>query len=105
MLWPFVGKRIGGDGTNALPDGRSVVLALYKYDSCGYCFRVFRAIDRLNVNIEYRDTRADPAWRADLLAHTGTTQVPCLKIDDRYLLESLDIVAWLDAHFGARTPA
>lgn len=105
MPWPFGGDRIGGEGRNTLPDGRDVRLALYKYDTCPYCMRVFRAIDRLNVNVEYRDTHRDAPWSADLRAHTGMTQVPCLKIDDEYMHESSDIIAWLDAHFPPKSTA
>lgn len=101
MLWPFGSRRVGGDGANVLRDGRTVLLALYKYDTCVFCYRVYRAIDRLKVDVEYRDVRAEPAWRKDLIANTGMSQVPCLKIDERYLHESLDIVEWLDEHFRA----
>ena len=55
--------RSGGSGDNV---GQQH-LALYKFDSCPYCKRVFRTIDQLAVNIEYRDTRSDPKWRKVLL--------------------------------------
>ena len=70
-------------------------LVLYKFDACPYCFRVMRAIDKLGVQVEYRDTRADPRWRADLIQKTGMTQVPCLFIDGKPMFESADIVSWL----------
>lgn len=98
-------ERRGGDGQNPRPDGTTVVLALYKFDSCPYCQKVFRAIDALNVNVEYRDIRKDATWRQDLYQHTNRTTVPCLKIDDRYLHESTDIVAWLRRHYPPKPPA
>ncbi len=95
--------RTGGDGANTLADGSAVHLALYKYDSCPYCRMVFRAIDGLDVNIEYRDTRASAQWRDDHRQRTGRTQVPCLLIDGEPLFESADIQQWLVEHFAARS--
>lgn len=91
--------RQGGDGTNELPNGGSVYLALYKYDSCGFCQRVFRTIDKTGVNVEYRDIHADFEHRKALVALTGRGTVPCLVIDGEPMLESMDIVRWLDETF------
>ena len=93
--------RTGGSGLNALSDGREMRLVLYKFDSCPACRRVFRAIDDLDVAIEYRDTRTERQWRADLMKRTGRTQVPCLFIDGDPMFESRDIAAWLREHFPA----
>ena len=70
-------------------------LALYAYDACPYCQRVYRVMAELELDIEKRDTLRDPARRAELRAQTGRTQVPCLFIDGQPLFESADIVAWL----------
>lgn len=70
-------------------------LALYKTDTCPYCVRVVSAIRRLGVDVEYRD-RDEPRWRADLVARTGRTQVPCLLIDETPMFESADIVRFLE---------
>jgi len=91
-------ERAGGNGTNALSDGTLVDLALYKFDSCPFCVRVHGAIDRLGVNIEYRDVR-ETRWWSDLLERTGRTQVPCLFVDGEPMFESLDIVDWLERSF------
>jgi glutaredoxin len=99
MIWHRSTDRSGGDGTNTLPDGTVVELVLYKFDGCPFCRRVHRAIDRLAVNIEYRDVRVEPRWRADLLERTGRTQVPCLFVDGEPLFESLDIVSWIERSF------
>ena len=93
--------RTGGTGQNE-QDGQTQHLALYKFDSCPYCRMVFRAVDRLDVNIEYRDVRTDRAWRTDLMQRTGRTQVPCLLIDDEPLFESADIVAFLTENYPAK---
>lgn len=70
-------------------------LALYKTDTCPYCVRVFLAIRRLGVEVEYRD-RGEHRWRDDLVARTGRTQVPCLLIDETPLFESADIIRFLE---------
>jgi glutathione S-transferase len=56
-------------------------------------------LDSLDVNVAYRDVRAHREHRDELIALTGSTQVPCLVINGRPLLESADIVAWLKSHF------
>lgn len=76
-------------------------LALYKYDSCPYCMRVMWGIQRLNLDVPTRDTRQDPSARSELVSATGGTQVPCLFIDDVPLLESADILQWLEAYAKA----
>lgn len=76
-------------------------LVLYKYDACPYCFRVMRGLARLGLSVPMRDTRQDPSARAELVAATGGTQVPCLFIDGQPLLESADILAWLEAYATA----
>jgi glutaredoxin 3 len=101
MLWSRGPDRSGGDGKNVLPDGSTVHLALYKYDTCPYCRRVFGAIDELGAHIEYRDVHQSAEWRKDLLSKTGGTQVPCLLIDGEPMLESLDIIRWLRQRFAA----
>lgn len=77
-------------------------LWLYKFDSCPYCRRVQRTIDMLGISeqIEFRDTREEPQWRADLRSRTGRTQVPCLFIDGEAMFESADISAWLREQYG-----
>ncbi len=76
-------------------------LVLYKFDTCPYCVRVFRAIDALGVAVVREDVRTDPAARRALQQATGRTTVPCLFIDGEPLFESRDIVAWLEVYAGA----
>ncbi len=73
-------------------------LLLYKYDSCPFCRRVFRAIDELGLEVGMADTRQDMNAAKELRELTGGTQVPCLVIDGAPLLESADIVEWLTAY-------
>lgn len=74
-------------------------LILYKFDSCPFCVRVMRVIDAHDLPVTYRDTRQDPNARQDLIQLTGRTQVPCLVIDGKPMLESRDIVRYLQKVF------
>lgn len=74
-------------------------LALYKYDYCGFCQRVLRALrDMPHVQVELRDTLKDRQHQRDLVQATGMTQVPCLFVDGVPFHESADIVEWLQAY-------
>lgn len=73
-------------------------LRLYKYDSCPFCRRVFAAVDELGLEVPTRDTRQDPEAARELRELTGGSQVPCLVVDGVPLLESRDIIAWLEAY-------
>jgi glutaredoxin len=87
----------------AAPDGLDHTLLLYKYDACPFCQKVARAIDALGMSVPTADTRQDPNASRALVALTGGTQVPCLVIDGVPLLESADIIVWLQTWHAART--
>lgn len=79
-------------------------LALYYYNGCGYCALVRRRAQQLNVELELRDVRSDRNHYNQLLQHMGRGTVPVLHItykngEVKWLPESRDIVAFLDAHF------
>jgi glutaredoxin len=80
-------------------------LSLYHFESCPFCQRVRDALRRLQVDVELRDIRTEPRYREDLLAATGRTTVPCLRIEEergkpRWMHESADIVTFLEQQFG-----
>ena len=76
-------------------------LSLYHREGCGYCSRVIQAIQRLGVEVESRNIWRDPAHRTALIAHTGRTQVPVLRIEladggEEWIPESADIIRFLE---------
>ena len=74
-------------------------LELYKFDSCPYCRKVMRAIDRSGrTDIEMKDIHKNPSDRTTLILVGGKEQVPCLFIDGKPLYESDDIIQWLEQH-------
>ncbi|RMG35021.1 MAG: glutaredoxin [Gammaproteobacteria bacterium] len=83
-------------------------LALYQFRLCPFCVKVRRAMRRLGLNIELRDALNDPRHKATLIGEGGQYKVPCLAITEdgqtRWLYESNDIIAWLEARFG-KSPA
>jgi len=82
-----------------------VQLALYKYDSCGYCRWVLQTIRELGLEdrIELRDVLRDPGRRQELIEARGRGTVPVLRIesdgDVDWMGESRDIIAWLKNRF------
>ena len=74
-------------------------LELYKFDTCPYCIRVFKEIERSGrTDIEMHDIHKSEEDRQKLIEVGGKEQVPCLFIDGKPMYESLDIIDWLQAH-------
>lgn len=67
-------------------------LILYIGTGCRFCKRVTDYLEQHPLQIEIKDAWADEAVNQEMVALTGSSQVPCLKIDDTYMHESLDII-------------
>lgn len=76
-------------------------LVLYKKDTCPFCLKVMNFIQSRGMEIEMRDTVADPSAFEELVLVGGKAQVPCLFIDGKPLYESGDIIDWLDKNYSA----
>ena len=75
-------------------------LALYHYLACPFCAIVRRAIDRLGLDVEFRDIHERSPRLRELVDATGRRTVPCLRIetpdgDARWMHESRDIIDYL----------
>jgi len=80
-------------------------MILYHFESCPYCAIVRAAIDRLEVpDVETRDILENRTYRDELIRLNGTRQVPCLVVDGKPMLESEDIVSFLEKQFGTVHP-
>ncbi len=79
-------------------------MILYHYNGCFYCKMVRRAVDRLGIEIEYRNILEDPSYRQELYEARGRSTVPVLrglsKDNDWWMPESRDIVRYLESEFG-----
>ena len=73
-------------------------LQLLAFDSCPYCRRVYRAVERLELDVPVGNIRRDADAHDLLVRLTGRTQVPCLVIDGQPLLESMHILDWLESY-------
>lgn len=71
-------------------------LDFYYFDSCPYCQRVLRIIEKHNIKVSYKDIHNGTAHLQKLLLITGKKTVPCLFIDGNPMHESLDIMNWLE---------
>ncbi len=67
-------------------------LTLYIGQGCHFCKRVTDFLEQHPMPIEIKDTWQDEAVNKEMIALTGSSQVPCLKIDDIYMHESLEII-------------
>ena len=80
-------------------------LAVYEFRRCPFCVKVRRHMRRLNLTIERRDIKMNPAYRSELMAGGGKTMVPCLRIESKdgveWLYESSDINTYLTAMVNA----
>lgn len=72
-------------------------LELFYKDSCPFCQKVFRFIDKHEVKdkIELLDIVKDEDAKKRLVDEGGMNQVPCLFIDGKPMYESSDIIAFL----------
>lgn len=72
-------------------------LELFYKDSCPFCQKVFRFIDKheLRDKIELLDIVKDDSAKKRLVDEGGMNQVPCLFIDGKPMYESSDIIAFL----------
>jgi glutaredoxin len=88
-----------------LVDTETQNLIMYEFKTCPFCIKTRRAIKRLSLNIERRDTQHNPEYRQELLEGGGKIKVPCLRIvDDKgadtWMYESDDIIHYLQERFA-----
>ena len=72
-------------------------LELFYKDSCPFCQKVFRIIDKheFKDKIELLDIVKDEDAKKRLVDEGGMNQVPCLFIDGKPMYESSDIIEYL----------
>lgn len=71
-------------------------LKLYIREKCPFCMKVLDYMDENDLeDIEVIDISKDEMSEKELEEKGAKNQVPCLKIDDRYMYESVDIIEYL----------
>jgi len=72
---------------------------LFKTDLCGFCYRVRGFLSEQGIDIPMRDVNQDRDALREMLAATGRTTVPCLRIERaegvEWMHESMDIMRYL----------
>ena len=71
-------------------------LKLYYFESCPFCQKVLHFISETKHNIILKNIREEQAFKDELIKATEKSQVPCLIIDGTPMLESDDIIKYLD---------
>ena len=105
LNWVFTPRGIKRDPEiQSKIDAQTKKLKLYQFHSCPFCVKVRRAMKRLSLNIETRDAKNNPKYRAELESEGGKIKVPCLRIknDDgsyQWMYESSDINNYLNNLF------
>jgi glutaredoxin 3 len=76
-------------------------MKFYYFATCRFCQRVLTTIDALNIrsHFEFLDIQEHPEFGEELEKLNGTRQVPCLVVDGKPMLESLDIISYLNKKF------
>ena len=77
-------------------------ITLYHRPSCGYCRRVYRALEELDLSIKDINISSDYNARVELYKNGGKSQVPAIRIElgdgkTDWIYESLDIIDYLRA--------
>lgn len=79
----------------SLPD-----VTLFHRPTCGYCTRVYRALDDMQLKIAGANISQDYEARVQLYKEGGRSQVPALRITHadgsiEWMYESMDIIDYL----------
>lgn len=69
-------------------------MVLYVREGCPYCTKVIKFLKESDIKIVVKDASL-PENKEYLLSKTHKTQVPCLFIEEKPMLESDDIIAYL----------
>ncbi|HJO93863.1 MAG TPA: glutathione S-transferase N-terminal domain-containing protein [Victivallales bacterium] len=71
-------------------------LELYYFESCPFCQKVLLYLEDKKHDIIFLDTKVHKEYRENLLKMNKNTQVPCLVIDGEPILESDEIILFLE---------
>jgi glutaredoxin 3 len=71
---------------------------LYYFEKCPFCQKVLLFISETEHNIILKDIRQDKTFKDELIKIVGKNQVPCLIVDGYPMLESDDIIKYLDTN-------
>jgi glutaredoxin len=109
LLWEVVSRKrpvVRTPTAQQLVDAQCKDLALYQFKTCPFCIKVRKEMHHLALPIARNDAQHNAVHRADLLAATGLTKVPCLRMTDatgqvQWMHDSKAIIGYLQSRFGS----
>ncbi len=97
LTQPSIGQR--SDESQRAVEEELKNYSLYQFNRCPFCIKVRRAMRKLNLPIELRNANTNEDFKSDLLAKGGSPKVPCLRIGDKWMYESDEIIKYLEKSF------
>ena len=70
-------------------------LKLYSNPGCPFCRKVTSFMDSTGIELDIEDPYSSRAALAAFRDFSGGTQIPCLSINGEPMLESDDIIIWM----------
>ena len=109
LLWEVVSRKqpvARSPAAQQSVDAQCKSLALYQFTTCPFCIKVRKEMHHLALPSARRDAQHNAANRAELLAPTGLTKVPCLRITDangqvQWMHDSKAIIGYLQNRFAS----
>jgi glutathione S-transferase len=71
-------------------------LKLYSNSGCPFCRKVTSFMASVGIEVDIEDPYSSRAALSAFRDFSGGTQIPCLSIDGKPLLESDDIIIWME---------
>jgi glutaredoxin len=109
LLWEIISRKspvVRSAAKQQGVDQQCKSLVLYQFKTCPFCIKVRKEMHHLALPIARRDAQHDATNRAELLAATGLTKVPCLRITDaagrvQWMHDSKAIIGYLQSRFAS----
>lgn len=109
LLWEVMSRKrpvVRSPVAQQLVNTQCKKLALYQFKTCPFCIKVRKEMYHLTLPIVRIDAQHNATHRAELLAATGLTKVPCLRITDangqvQWMHDSKAIIGYLQNRFAS----
>jgi len=76
-------------------------ITLYQYEMCPYCIHVRNYFDGRSITYEKVNVSTDRSdkLRVEIAEKSGVNSVPVVKVDDKYIGDSANIIRWFKEHY------
>ena len=76
-------------------------ITLYQYETCPYCIRVSTYFNDRGITYEKVDVSTDRSdkLRVEIAEKSGVSSVPVVKVEDKYIGDSMNIIKWFEEHY------